>query len=946
MNIVIHNREFFVKNCDFPIISGNEFKPLKVKRDIAELDREISFLKEVANILDLEKKTIINIGSACRGYVPINLLNDYTNITVIDKKDDYLTHNLTVHDFDNKIKCKKSVLLQNTYVVRIEPKINISKVGGLIMVADADINIFEKDDNYISFKFNNRIVFVHNTIHDKFLFHFRNYIHGNVLNYDNLIHFLIMVKNGGESFRKVLIENLPYIDRWSILDTGSTDNTISIIKDVLKNKDGQLYQEPFINFKYSRNRLLDLAGSSCVFNVMIDDTYIIRGDLREFLNYVRADDVADSYSLYIKESDMTYSSNRITKTEKNLRYVYKIHEIIETNYSVSIPSGNAYIEDLPSEYMNNRTLNRKEKDIEWLYEEIEEKPDDPRNYYYLAETYLCIKEWKQAFDWYKKRATHPKNGYNEEKYDALYKMAVMADLYLGVSWEKCQQLYLDAFIYDPKRAESMFQLGVHYNTISDDLEYLYLKKSYEIGLPRNHNMNIKTDMYNMHLPKQLLPLCYKFENYELGEQAAQRLYKYKNETDGAYWLSVFYLLNQNKQYMENVQIVKTKLLNDSKKEIIVFVIGGGWDEWYGKTLYDRGLGGSETFVVRFAEYLEKDYNVLVFCKCGSDTKIWNGVYYFPLEYYSQYISTINIKVCFINRYPEYIPVTVKNNVKCYLILHDLFRKGERIENDDNLKGVICLSEWHRQQFNEEFPILANKSSTLSYGIDLKSFPKKQLKKHSFIFPSFPNRGLIHLLKMFPKITERYPDATLNVFVNFKLHWLQNNFGLLMKEIELLIDSQPNVINHGWVNGETLRKYWSTAHVWLYTCDFKETCCLVGFEAAASKTIAVTSDLGALVETVGNRGTMIPGDARTQEWQNKAFEKVCDIFDSKIESKTIAITSDLGSLVEPSDGYTRTQEWHIFDSKIEADVWRNYCWSRTKCYSLVVKDFEKKYIYNS
>jgi hypothetical protein len=48
-----------------------------------------------------------------------------------------------------------------------------------------------------------------------------------------------MVKNGGDTFEKVLTENLPYIDKWTILDTGSTDNTIDIINKILviiKNK--------------------------------------------------------------------------------------------------------------------------------------------------------------------------------------------------------------------------------------------------------------------------------------------------------------------------------------------------------------------------------------------------------------------------------------------------------------------------------------------------------------------------------------------------------------------------------------------------------------------------------------------------------------------------------------------------------------------------------------
>ena len=94
----------------------------------------------------------------------------------------------------------------------------------------------------------------------------------------------MIVKNAGDKFEEVLTRNLPIIDRWTILDTGSTDNTIDIIKKVLVGKKkGELFQEPFVDFGTSRNRCLKLAGSSCKYKLMLDDTYMIEGELREFL---------------------------------------------------------------------------------------------------------------------------------------------------------------------------------------------------------------------------------------------------------------------------------------------------------------------------------------------------------------------------------------------------------------------------------------------------------------------------------------------------------------------------------------------------------------------------------------------------------------------------------------------------------------------------------------
>ena len=110
----------------------------------------------------------------------------------------------------------------------------------------------------------------------------------------------------------MLLKNINLIDKWTILDTGSTDSTIEIINKVLVGKKrGTLYQEQFINFNFrdSRNRLIELAGDDCKFVMMLDDTYRIEGDLRSFLMDVRGDQFLDSLSLYIKSDDVDLSGS-------------------------------------------------------------------------------------------------------------------------------------------------------------------------------------------------------------------------------------------------------------------------------------------------------------------------------------------------------------------------------------------------------------------------------------------------------------------------------------------------------------------------------------------------------------------------------------------------------------------------------------------------------------
>ena len=480
---------------NFNIISDKEWYPLQIREHISSLDRDIAFLKEIVQytngILYIDTDTINN-NANIYNYISKNLLKTY-----YISKNLYKADILIIDKLDNNINLNYKIII-STYKL-----------------------------NNTTFNFNNKYITVHHSIYDQFCSYFKYYINKNNLEYDNLINLLIMVKNAGDGFRNILQQNLPYIDTWTILDTGSTDNTIEIIKEELKNKKGVLYQEPFINFRDSRNRLLELAGDNCVFNIMLDDTYIIQKDLRNFLTIVRSDDFADSYSIFINDGDIEYSSNRITKSNKKLKYEYIIHEIIESNTNVSIPKKYAYIQDICSPYMKQRTKTRKTNDLCLLYRELETvktRKSEARITYYLAETYLCLENWNKAYDYYKVRSKLNEKPY-EEIQDSLYKMAYLSQEYLQKDWSLCHQMYLDCYNYDINRPESLFVIGKYflekgYNNVA----YMYLKQAYDIGIPshKKYMMNLKMQIYKYYIPKLLLKLCYLYKNYKLGQNVLKK----------------------------------------------------------------------------------------------------------------------------------------------------------------------------------------------------------------------------------------------------------------------------------------------------------------------------------------------------------------------------------------------------------------------------------------
>ena len=70
-----------------------------------------------------------------------------------------------------------------------------------------------------------------------------------------ILELVMIVKNSGEILRTCLEENKKFIDYWTILDTGSTDNTIEIINETLNDIPGKLFHSEFTDFFLNKWRI-------------------------------------------------------------------------------------------------------------------------------------------------------------------------------------------------------------------------------------------------------------------------------------------------------------------------------------------------------------------------------------------------------------------------------------------------------------------------------------------------------------------------------------------------------------------------------------------------------------------------------------------------------------------------------------------------------------------
>ena len=449
----INNEYFKVNNTEFVKLECKKFETLDIITNLGLYERLISLIKELA--IGMKIKHAMFSDSTHGGFIPIKSSTEFDIINILncDKihldnfKENVIEHDIKninfieINNIDDKYKQLRSIIPSLLFCESFE-KIDINIINTFKPIIITTFNKNLTNINYIPYNLSNTLfyIYVPEIYNSIFYTHFRHYIipkNNNdiaILNYDNLIHLCIMVKNAGELFEQMLIDNLDIIDRWTILDTGSTDGTIETIKKILVGKkQGKLYEEPFINFRDSRNRCLDLAAKDCKFNVMLDDTYVVN-NLRIFLNEIRGDQNANSYSIFIKSYDIEYLSNRITKTNDNLRYIYTMHEIIQdkNNFNVGIPLECCFIEDRSNAYMKNRSDERKYYDLKCLYEMIEEDPNDSRQFFYIAQTYKMLGNIEKASEFYFKRAFHKNDGFGQEKMDALFEFTRINQLHLNM----------------------------------------------------------------------------------------------------------------------------------------------------------------------------------------------------------------------------------------------------------------------------------------------------------------------------------------------------------------------------------------------------------------------------------------------------------------------------------------------------------------------------------
>ncbi len=226
---------------------------------------------------------------------------------------------------------------------------------------------------------------------------------------------MMIVKNEAATLPTLIYSVKEVISQWVIVDTGSTDGTQQLARDLLANFPGRLIERPWVNFGHNRSELVSEMPENCDFALLMDADQILQVESPEALYVELATKPnADAFLLNVSEAQIVYRMPYLVRQGLNYRYEGATHEFLTASRElVKEPIDSAKITHVGN---GGSKADKFERDVNLLEGEIANGKTTSRNYFYLAQSYESLGLAEKALQNY---ATATANSFwDEEKYIA------------------------------------------------------------------------------------------------------------------------------------------------------------------------------------------------------------------------------------------------------------------------------------------------------------------------------------------------------------------------------------------------------------------------------------------------------------------------------------------------------------------------------------------------
>lgn len=751
-------------------------------------------------------------------------------------------------------------------------------------------------------------------------------------------------------FARLLSNLSKYVDRIFVTITHKKDEQINEkVKQVAESFGAEISTFEWVkNFAKARNFSFSQVPKDYDYIMWADADDVFRGieNLRDILDKNQDKDAFAMNYLYAfdkyKNPIIVHKKTMIVKNDNCVEWSGSLHEDFKENRNINI----YFLKDIERLHLtdDDRVIVAKERNVECAKQGLEDKPNDPRSYWNLAQSLHGLGKFEESnklFDEFLKLSYS-----DDEKYIARLRKAENF-WYLGdISKALDESRY--AVGTKPNYPDAYYLLGKFY---AESQQYNNAIEAYVSGLvkkppyysiivynPRDYDynpmMNLANVYFKINRADMALPLlegCAKIYPKDKRLKETIKFIKKEAKRVTESIKAIAYLKDINDEdklkeeiaklpkdiqshphicFLRNNKIVKKE---SSGKDLVIFC---GYTEeiWSPETARLKGIGGSEEAVIHLAKRWQKaGYNVTVYNRCGHEELEFDGVKYKP-EWAWNFRDKQDITILW--RTPKWADYDI-NSTKIFVDLHDVIPDGEFNEKRlAKIDKVFVKTEFHKTLFPS---ISQDKFVVIPNGIDSSIFEQNLERDEKLIInTSSPDRSLSGFLDIIEEVKKEIPDIQAKWAYGWgvfdSVHG-ENTTVMEWKAKQEKKMKELGVENLGRISHEEVAKLYLTAGVFLYPTEFAEIHCISAVKAQAGGAYPITTDFAALDETV-QYGDKIHSEKTKDNWcENYQYD--FSIKDKKefIEKLIYKLKNPIDSKKEEMRKWAReTYNWDLIASK--------------------------------
>jgi len=262
----------------------------------------------------------------------------------------------------------------------------------------------------------------------------------------------MMVKDESAVIERALLSALPWVDAWSIVDTGSTDATPALVAQTMGDLPGKLSYADWVDFATNRSAAFRAAQEQgCDYVLIMDaDQTIVVSD-----PHCLADLTIDGYNIDIHHANLVYPHPWLLKSTLPWRWERTTHEYLACDepYKAGSLVGLHLVEHADS--YRRKTGAKMTEDYALLQAAYDDDPTEPRTVFYLAQACADLGKLPCALKHYRERVRL--GGWLEEVWCAQYRAGKILEA--QNNWPFALEAHLAAYALCPDRAEPLYRLG-------------------------------------------------------------------------------------------------------------------------------------------------------------------------------------------------------------------------------------------------------------------------------------------------------------------------------------------------------------------------------------------------------------------------------------------------------------------------------------------------------